>query len=107
MKLSEVKVLAGKSTATLRFIHPPVYVGEEEGNVEGETDNVGDPEEEGNVDGEIDIVGDSDGNFVSVGAGEIVGSGRQNGTSQYSHFISGSVVKHQARSSPSGYGLRQ
>jgi hypothetical protein len=60
----------------LRFIHPPVYVGEEEGNEDGETD----------------IVGDSDGNFVSVGAGEIVGSKGQNGTSQYSHPLSGSVV---------------
>jgi hypothetical protein len=66
VKKKVVKVLPGKSTAILRFIHPPVYVGEIEGNVEGMSDSVG----------------DSDGNFVSVGAGEIVGSKGQNGTSQ-------------------------
>ena len=105
-----MKVLPGKSIAILRFIHPPVYVGEtegnvdgeadivgdsdgkREGNVDGETDSVGDCETEGNVDGETDIVGETDGNFVSVGAGEIVGSKGQNGTSQYSHSLSGSVV---------------
>ena len=92
-----MNVLAGNSIDIVRSIQPPVYVGEDDGSVDGKRDNVGasdgevdgsvdgkrvtvgvsDGEIDGNTDGREDNVGASEGIFETDGDGERVGNSGQ------------------------------
>lgn len=95
VKSNDVNVLAGNSIDIVRSIQPPVYVGEDDGSVDGREDNVGvsDGEADGSVDGKRDNVGVSDGEIdgntdgkednvgASVGIFETDGDGERVGNS--------------------------